>query len=314
MPSRSHRMDFAARCYSWANDRFEGGLSLVISGLACGGAGPTGGHVMRSAWCASGAVRYQPMTARIRVVLIETSHPGNIGAVARAMKNMCLQRLVLVNPKHFPHADADARASGAQDVLEQARVVDSLEAAVGDCGVVIGTSARQRSTLWDVLTPREAAALATGASVTDEVALVFGRESSGLTAAELDRCSHLLHIPANPDYSSLNIAMAVQVVSYELRMLALQGLTQDGKTNDDPPATQAEMEGLFVHLQQALLDIGFLQPGRQGKIMQRPRRLFHRAKPDAREVNILRGILSSAQGRKSMRLAEAAERGGDDEQ
>jgi TrmH family RNA methyltransferase len=240
------------------------------------------------------------MQANIRVVLVETSHPGNIGAVARAMKNMCLERLVLVNPKVFPSPEAEARASGAQDVLQNAQVVGSLEQAVGDCRLVIGASARQRSTVWQVLDPRECGVLAHQASTEHQVALVFGRESSGLTAAELDRCSHLVHIPANPDYASLNIAMAVQVLSYELRMRALSG---DDETPDIQalPASAEQMEGLFNHLQQALRDIGFLQPDRQGKIMQRLRRLFYRAAPDQREVNILRGILSAAQGGKSMR-------------
>lgn len=241
------------------------------------------------------------MLSNIRIVLVETSHPGNIGAVARAMKNMCLDRLVLVNPKHFPSEEADARASGAQDLLQQARVVSSLEQAVGDCSLVIGASARQRSTLWSALDPRDCAQQAMRSAGAQQVALVFGRESSGLTREELDRCSHLVHIPANPEYSSLNIAMAVQVMSYELRMLDLAGGQAAGEELPDFPASVEQMEGLFAHLQQALQDIGFLQEGREGKIMQRLRRLFHRAAPDEREVNILRGILSSAQGGKSMR-------------
>jgi len=242
------------------------------------------------------------MTSKIRIVLVETSHPGNIGAVARAMKNMCLDRLVLVNPKYFPDKEADARASGAQDLLQRAVVVNSLEEAVGDCNLVVGTSARKRSTVWEVLDPRATAQIARQYAQSGEVALVFGRESSGLTAEELDRCTHLLHIPANPEYSSLNIGMAVQVVSYELRMLELAEQKQhDEQGPVELPASVEQMEGFFTHLEQALLDVGFLQPGREGKIMQRLRRLFHRAAPDEREVNILRGILSSAQGGKSMR-------------
>ena len=232
---------------------------------------------------------------------METSHPGNIGAVARAMKNMCLVRLVLVNPKRFPDAEADARASGAQDLLKKAQVVDSLEEAVADCSLVVGSSARQRSTLWTAMDPHATAKMAVQHAQSDEVAIVFGRESSGLTAEELDRCTHLVHIPANPEYSSLNIAMAVQVISYELRMLQLAGASDEVSVREGLPASVQQMEGFFLHLQQALHDIGFLQPGREGKIMQRLRRLFHRAAPDEREVNILRGILSSAQGGKSMR-------------
>lgn len=241
------------------------------------------------------------MQSNIRVVLIETSHPGNIGAVARAMKNMCLEQLVLVNPLYFPSPEADARASGAQGVLKHARVAGSLEAAVGDCPVVIGASARKRSESWTALGPREAAGLALEQDAQTPVALVFGRESSGLTAQELDRCTHLVHIPANPDYSSLNIAMAVQVLSYELRMQSLHDAGPASDTERSVPASVGQMEGFFSHLEQALQDFGFLQQGREGKIMHRLRRLFHRAAPDEREVNILRGILSSAQGRKSMR-------------
>lgn len=252
------------------------------------------------------------MLSNIRVVLVETSHPGNIGAVARALKNMCLHELVLVNPLHFPSSEADARASGAQDVLKNARVVQSLEDAVGDCPLVIGASARKRSGLWDPLLPGEAAQRALAQARSAPVALVFGRESSGLTAAELDRCTHLMHIPANPEYSSLNIGMAVQVLSYELRIRSLQaGESQGEPVQQEQPrpeganqASVAQMEGLFKHLEQAMKDFGFLQAGREGRIMQRLRRLFHRAAPDEREVNILRGILSSAQGRKSMRGAE----------
>lgn len=242
------------------------------------------------------------MMSKIRIVLVETSHPGNIGAVARAMKNMCLDRLVLVNPKYFPDKEADARASGAQDLLQRAVVVNSLEEAVGDCNLVVGTSARKRSTVWEVLDPRAAAQMVRQYAQSGEVALVFGRESSGLTAEELDRCTHLLHIPANPEYSSLNIGMAVQVVSYELRMLELAEQKQNDEQGQvELPASVEQMEGFFTHLEQALLDVGFLQPGRERKIMQRLRRLFHRAAPYEREVNILRGILSSAQGGKSMR-------------
>jgi len=241
------------------------------------------------------------MLSNIRIVLVETSHPGNIGAVARAMKNMCLEHLVLVNPKVFPSPEADARASGAQDLLQSARVVNSLEEAVGDCSLVVGASARQRSTVWTAVDPRECARKAVAHAGEGAVALVFGRESSGLTREELDRCSHLVHIPANPDYSSLNIAMAVQVVAYEVRMQELSGEVSPDPGEHVMPASVEQMEGFFAHLQQALHDFGFLQPGREGKIMQRLRRLFHRAAPDEREVNILRGILSSAQGVKSMR-------------
>lgn len=235
----------------------------------------------------------------IRIVLVETSHPGNIGAAARAMKNMCLSRLVLVRPREFPCAEAHARASGAGDVLDAARVVDSLATAVADCRVVVGASARLRSVAWPQLAPRDAGALAIDEVRHAPVALVFGRESSGLSNEELDLCTHLVHIPTNPDYSSLNVAMAVQVLSYEL-MLA-RDRAEPAAAPTALAASNAQMEGFFAHLEQALEDIGFADERRSQKLMRRLRRLFHRAAPGADEVNILRGILSAAQGRNSMR-------------
>lgn len=245
------------------------------------------------------------MNDALRIVMVHTSHPGNIGAAARAMKNMCLSRLVLVNPRGFPGEEASARASGADDILHAAGVVDSLDAAVADCRVVIGTSARPRTVRWPLLTPREAAAVARDAAQRDPVALVFGRESSGLSNDELDRCTHLVHIPTNPDFSSLNVAMAVQLLAYELMLAgslvpATAGAA-DASGETAAMASSAEMEGLFGHLEQTLLDIGFIDVRRSEKLLRRLRRLFHRAAPDSEEVNILRGILSAAQGRKSMR-------------
>ncbi len=231
--------------------------------------------------------------------MVHTSHPGNIGAAARAMKNMCLSELFLVTPREFPSEQASARASGADDVLAGVRVVGTLAEAVADCRVVIGASARMRSVNWPLLLPREAAALATTESNHAPVAIVFGRESSGLSNEELDLCTHLVHIPTNPEYSSLNVAMAVQVITYELMLAG----AADEKVPDEgaPVASVAEMEGLFSHLEQALEDIGFIDARRSEKLMRRLRRLFHRAAPASDEVNILRGILSAAQGRKSMR-------------
>lgn len=235
-------------------------------------------------------------------MLIETSHPGNIGAVARAMKNMSLRHLVLVRPKVFPSPEAEARASGAEDVLATAAVVEDLESAIAECPLVIGASGRKRGDIWAPVDPRAMAEMALGQAQTAPVALVFGRERTGLTSEELDRCSHLVQIPSNPAHPSLNIAMAVQVLAYELYVAHLSK-TPCPAEGESEPASAAQMEGLFEHLEQALHDIGFLQPGREGKILQRLRRLFHRARPDEREVNILRGILSAAQGGKSMRSA-----------
>lgn len=246
----------------------------------------------------------------IRIVMVETTHPGNIGAAARAMKNMGLQSLSLVAPARFPCDEASVRASGADDLLSAASVHADLASAVADCRVVIGASARRRSVPWPLLAPDEAASLALRSAQDAPVALVFGRESSGLSNAELDRCTHLLHIPTAPDFSSLNVAMAIQLVVYEVRQAWLRAACVPEDASAETPAGQmpvasnAEMEGLFAHLEQALDDIGFIDARRSEKLMRRLRRLFHRAAPDADEVNILRGILSAAQGRKSMRREE----------
>lgn len=239
------------------------------------------------------------MIAETRIVMVHTSHPGNIGAAARAMKNMGLRRLCLVRPYDFPSDAARARAVGADDVLSDARLADTLGEAVADCRVVIGASARLRSVRWPLLTPRQAASLVAAEAPGSPVSIVFGRESSGLSNEELDLCTHLVHIPTNPDFSSLNVAMAVQVIGYEL-MLASGGASP-AREHDGELASNAEMEGLFEHLAQALDDIGFTDERRSQKLMRRLRRLFHRAAPQSDEVNILRGILSAAQGRKSMR-------------
>ena len=165
-----------------------------------------------------GGIRVAPVLDNIRIVLVHTTHPGNIGAVARAMKNMRLRKLDLVAPKQFPHAEATARASGADDLLAQARVHEDLDAALVDCRLVVGASARTRSVEWPVLDPRRCAAELSRAAADGPVAVLFGRESSGLTNEELDRCRYLVQIPANPEYASLNLAMAVQILAYELMM------------------------------------------------------------------------------------------------
>lgn len=241
------------------------------------------------------------MLKNIRVILVETSHPGNIGAVARAMKNMGASKLRLVNPRHFPSAEADARASGATDILAGAEVFETLADALGDARLVLGTSARGRSLDWPVLDPRACAARALPESRLGPVALVFGRESAGLSNAELAFCHGLIHIPTNPEYSSLNLAMAVQVLLYELRMLALAGVEGQGSLEESELADARAMAGLHEHLVQTLLDIGFSDPKRSELLHLRLQRLFIRARPDSYEVNILRGILSACQGRKSMR-------------
>lgn len=232
----------------------------------------------------------------IRIVLIETSHPGNIGAAARAMKNMCIDQLYLVNPKEFPSAVATARASGADDVLARAVCCESLQEAVEDCSLVVGASARLRSVEWPELDPRQCAELAQAEADQSAVAIVFGREDSGLSNAELDKCQYLVHIPTNPEYQSLNIAAAVQVICYELHLI--NHLKQTKPESDTLLATTGQMEGFFDHMEHALTEIGFLKPPSCQKLVRRLRRLYNRAKLDATDVNILRGVLSAAQGRK----------------
>lgn len=231
----------------------------------------------------------------IKIVMVETTHPGNIGAAARAMKNMGLSRLVLVNPKHFPDDEATARASGAVDIVEQIEVVDSLPAAVADCQQVYGASARLRSMHWPQHLPAEMAQDAVGrAQQAQSVAIVFGRESSGLTNAELDCCQQLVHIPTNPDYSSLNVASAIQVLVYEVRMAALQPKPQSF-TSEVPLATSEQLQHFYDHLEQVSADIGLLKPDNPRQLMRRFKRLFNRAQMDQHEVAIMRGWLSATQ-------------------
>lgn len=227
----------------------------------------------------------------IRIVLCHTSHPGNIGSAARAMKTMGLSRLCLVKPRKFPHAEAVAMASGATDVLENAQLFDTLEDALAGCALVIGLTARQRELSHAAISPRVAAAEALAIAADLDVALVFGGETSGLSNEELIRCQRLAHIPANPDYSSLNLASAVQVLAYELRVASEDAPQAGGKRLQ--PATHDEIEGFYIHLEQTLIDIGFLDPALPKRLMLRLRRLFTRAGLQKEEVNILRGILKS---------------------
>lgn len=244
------------------------------------------------------------MLQNIRVVLVNTSHPGNIGGAARAMKNMGLTRLMLVEPRDFPSDEASARASGADDVLSGAQVVNSLEEALVGCTLVVGTSARERSIPWPLLDPRECGTKAVEhAHSVGEVALVFGREHAGLTNEELQRCHFHVHIPSNPDFSSLNLAAAVQVLAYEARMawLAAGHETAPARKVDavvdraDEPATMDEMERFYDHLEHTLVEIGFLDPAKPKHLMPRLRRLFGRSAVSHSEMSILRGILTETQ-------------------
>ncbi len=236
----------------------------------------------------------------IRIVLSRTSHPGNIGAAARAMKNMGLYDLALVSPAKFPHAEATARASGADDLLATAQVFASLDEAIADCHLVLGASARERSLPWPMTDARQGAVRALGESDSGKVAVVFGNEQAGLSNQELDRCQALLNIPANPDYSSLNLAQAVQVVSYELMMAARAMAGDKVQTlREHPLATSEDLERFYTHLEATLIRIGFLNPDNPRHLMRRLRRLFARAEVDANELNILRGILSEFEARSA---------------
>ncbi len=236
---------------------------------------------------------------RIRIVLIEPSHPGNIGAVARAMKNMGLSRLVLVSPEQFPDPQATWRAVSAADVLENALVVQSLDEAIGDCGFVVGASAKDRRIPWPVLDARKACAEIAVSSRDTEVAVLFGREDNGLANEELMRCNLHLAIPTSEVYSSLNLAMAVQIVAYELHMHRVgESLPEQADADwDAAPATQDNMERFFVHLEQTLSEIGFLNPAAPRQLMPRLRRLYSRLRLDEMELNILRGMLTETQKR-----------------
>jgi TrmH family RNA methyltransferase len=240
--------------------------------------------------------QYQNLLANIRIVLCRPSHPGNIGAAARAMKTMGLSQLVLVEPKKFPHADAEAMASGAADVLESARVCESLEEALSGCVLAIGTSTRQRDLQTALLTPAEAASQALTEAQAGTVAFVFGNETFGLSREELARCQALMTIPANPEYSSLNLGAAVQVMAYELRRSAL---SETFAQPDLDAADLAEVERFYVHLEQAMIRIGFLNPASPKRLMPKLRRLFSRTRLQKEEINILRGMLSAMESSKN---------------
>lgn len=233
------------------------------------------------------------MLKNIKIVLINTSHPGNIGSAARAMMTMGLSQLYLVDPVQFPHAKAVAMASGAVGILDQAVVVKTLEEAIADCGLVVGTSARSRTIPWPMLSPREFAEKVIRENSPLNTAILFGREKTGLTNEELHRCHFHIHIPSNPKYSSLNLASAVQVIAYELRVAA--GLDVIKETWDYPAATGKDMEYFYQHLEKVLIELEFLKPDVPRQLMTRIQRLFNRARPDELEIKMLRGILTAVE-------------------
>lgn len=232
----------------------------------------------------------------IRIVLVGTSHPGNIGSAARAMKTMGFESLVLVAPERFPATEATVMAAGADDVLFKARVVPDVRTAVADCGLVVGTTARARHLPWRVVEPRAAALEVAAAAGSSEVAVLFGAERTGLQNDELQLCHWLLTIPTGPAYASLNLAMAVQVVTYEL-CLALRDRADNGGAGV-PLASAAEMEKFYAHLERVLEEIDFRDRTNSGHLMARLRRLFNRTVLDENEVHILRGILTAVQGKR----------------
>ena len=254
------------------------------------------------------------MFENIRVVMVHTSHPGNIGAAARAIKTMGLSRLVLVSPQQYPDQKAIWRAAGSVDILEQAQVVETLAEAVEGCSMVVGASARQRRIPWPVLDSRQGGEVIAKQSMTEEVAIIFGREDRGLTNEELQQCNYHIEIPANEDYGVLNVASAVQIICYEIRMslLSLSQNKEKGPENpaqsrldpkmpinpvrwDERLATSGEMEHFFNHLETTLTQLDFHEPENPRQLLTRLRRLFMRARLDHLEINILRGAMTAVQ-------------------
>ncbi|WP_162892076.1 tRNA (cytosine(32)/uridine(32)-2'-O)-methyltransferase TrmJ [Vibrio paracholerae] len=236
------------------------------------------------------------MLERVKVVLVGTTHSGNIGSAARAMKVMGLSQMVLVDPQCQVDAQAIALAAGASEIALNAQIYPTLEVAVADCGLVVGTSARSRTLEWPMLEPRECGEKLISEANQHSVAMVFGRERTGLTNEELQLCHYHVCVPANPEYSSLNLAMAVQLLSYEVRMayLALQQSSQSSTLQEEYPRHQ-ELERFYAHLEQVIMQTEFISAQQPGQVMNKLRRMFTRARPEAQEINILRGILTSVQ-------------------
>lgn len=236
------------------------------------------------------------MLDNIRFVLINTFHPGNVGAAARAMKTMGVTQLYLVNPRNYPSPDAESRAAGALDVLQQAVIVDTFEEAIADCALVVGTSARLRSNPWPMLSAESCAKKAVDEASKQQVAIVFGRERMGLHNDELQKCNYHVSIPANPEYPVLNIASAIQIVAYEIYKYSVE-LTGDAnpKATAGTKRTYAnskEMELFYNQLDQLLIRIGFTLPQNPGKTMLHLKRMINRARPEVKEMRMLRGIVS----------------------
>lgn len=236
------------------------------------------------------------MLENVRIILVETSHTGNMGSTARAMKTMGLTNLYLVNPLILPDAQAIALSAGASDVIGQATIVKTLDQALLGCSLVIGTSVRDRTLSWPQVTPRKCGEKTVRQAINSPVAIIFGRERVGLTNEELQRCQYHLHIPTNPEYGSLNLAMAVQLISYEIRMAYL-AINEKKASVDNEDRVQyppfEDIERFYNHLEAVLNVSGFIRKRHPGQIMNKLRRLFTRARPEVQELHILRGILTS---------------------
>jgi len=240
------------------------------------------------------------MLQNIRIVLVETSHTGNMGSVARAMKTMGLTNLYLVNPLVKPDSQAIALAAGASDVIGNATIVDTFDEAIAGCSLVVGTSARSRSLPWPMLDPRECGLKSVEEGQQAPVALVFGRERVGLTNEELQKCHYHVAIAANPEYSSLNLAMAVQVITYEVRMAWLQlQQTAPAEESESPYPQVEDLERFYQHMEKMMIGSGFIREATPGQVMSKMRRLFTRARPERDELNILRGMLSSLEKKQN---------------
>lgn len=252
------------------------------------------------------------MLHNIRVVLVETSHTGNIGSAARAMKTMGLSTLYLVNPLHKPDSQAIALSAGASDIIGNATIVDTLDEALAGCGLVVGTSARSRTLPWPMLEPRECGVKSVEEVAHAPVALLFGRERIGLTNDELQKCHFHVQIPANPEYSSLNLAMAVQILAYEVRVAWLDSQSRGATDHAVSPYPLAEdLERFYQHLQQVLTGTGFIRRAHPGLVMNKLRRLFNRARPESQELNILRGMLTSIEQPQAQNAPEASDEASD---
>lgn len=233
------------------------------------------------------------MLSNVRIVLVETFHPGNIGAAARALKNMGLEQLWLVNPREFPSQEADSRAAGAKDLLERARIVSSVEEAIADCQLVVGTSARERSYDLPLQDLESAATQIWQEAQEGQIAILFGRETMGLNNKEMLLCNRHLYIDANPEYPVLNVSQAIQLVCYELRRATR--VIDPASLEPAPYPRQHEMVLFFEHLERVLRRVNFIIPQHEGRVLDKLRRYFNRTRPEKAEMGMLRGILNAVE-------------------